>query len=63
MRKSRLLGALVGGGLGVLAGILGTVYLYGNDPAVAWSARLLAGLVVGLLGAGLGSLSGISGAP
>ncbi len=58
---SRLLGAGVGliAGIGIGLGI--TFYLYGTDTQQAsWLARVLTGLVVGAIGALLGSVSGIS---
>jgi hypothetical protein len=62
MKTSRLLGALIGFVIGAGIGVGITFYLYGSDmEVVGWGARLLAGLVVGAIGALLGSLSGMSG--
>ena len=58
---SRSLGAMIGAVLGIAIGVGATFYLYGADMnQVGWMSRLAAGAVVGVIGALLGSLSGIS---
>jgi multisubunit Na+/H+ antiporter MnhB subunit len=62
MNRSRILGVTVGFTAGAVLALAGTFYLYGTDfQAVGWWPRVLAALIVGGLGALLGSLSGLGG--
>jgi hypothetical protein len=62
MKHSRLAGAAVGFLAGAAIGFDVTVYLYGTDfqGPVGWLPRIVTALVVGAVGALLGSLSGLS---
>jgi hypothetical protein len=61
MKRSRLWGMALGGLLGAGIGLGITFYLYGaNADRLGWPTRLVTALVVGALGALLGSLSGVS---
>jgi hypothetical protein len=62
MKSSRTLGAVVGFGAGAAVGLGVTFSLYGANLAepVGWLPRLGAALAVGILGALLGALFGVS---
>ena len=60
MKHPRVRGAVIGAIVGTGVGLGAVFYLYGNDPAVGWASRVTAALVVGAVGALLGSLSGVS---
>jgi high-affinity K+ transport system ATPase subunit B len=59
--RSRRLGALIGGVLGVAIAFGITFYLYRKDPEnVSWMTRIIVCLIVGAIGALLGSIFGVS---
>jgi hypothetical protein len=60
MRRSRLLGALVGGAIGAVTGLGVTWALYGQEAAgEGFPLWLQAALAVGATGASLGALFGV----
>ena len=62
MGRQRLLGAVIGFIGGAAIGLGAMFYLYGaivQEP-VGWVPRITAALIVGVIGAFLGALSGLS---